>query len=214
MAKSGRPIVPKVEPVKERIETETTDKDPIARCSFPLTKEGSPAWDRMQERTRVQLRAFGITEAGAVSPSADATAAGGALAASLTRVTIDTLDRLGVALAMRVSGAPYAVARSVAFTSDERESLTPVTERVLAKYVTTAFLKYEDEAALVLLLVSIGAGKVTVLREAVAASRPRVAPTPYRGMGQSNPDRSTAFNEAAPGPIPEPQQTVENQAPL
>jgi hypothetical protein len=83
-------------------------------------------------------------------------------------VIYDALSSVTVALAQR-NGYTAAQAELARVTAEEKAVLGAPTAAVLNKYIGPVG-KYQEEAALLMLLASITAGKVTALRAAAAAA--------------------------------------------
>jgi hypothetical protein len=139
--------------------SEGTTSPASPRLSVQLTADGKGiAWDRMRPQTQEQLRALLGTAPGAAAAT---TAAADAFDPALCAVAYDALSTLMVGLARR-SGYTEDAAGVLRFTADEKAVLAEPTAKVLNKYVPAG--KYQDELMLGVLLTTIIAGKLTMLR--------------------------------------------------
>ena len=141
--------------------TSAAETSPAApRLSVQLTTDGRIAWDRMRPQTQEQLRA-----ALAGSPLASVTTsdapAPDAFDPALCAVAYDALSTLMVGLARR-SGYTEDQAVVMRFSDAEKDALGGPTSKVLNKYLPAG--KYQDELMLGVLLTTIIAGKLTMLR--------------------------------------------------
>lgn len=155
--------------------TDTTGAAPaVARMSVQLTPEGRIAWDRIRPATREQLArvladpAVSQQLGGVAVPVTASAPAAGTIQPEFCGVIYDALSQVTVALAQR-NGYTPAQAELARVTADEKAALAAPTAAVLNKYIGPVG-KYQEEAALLMLLASVTAGKVTALRAAAAAA--------------------------------------------
>lgn len=151
---------------------DTTTSPASPRLSVQLTADGKGiAWDRMRPQTQEQLRALLGTAPGATSVAP----VGDTFDPALCAVAYDALSTLMVGLARR-SGYTEDAAGVLRFTAEEKGVLAEPTAKVLNKYVPAG--KYQDELMLGVLLTTIIAGKLTMLRRSaqVIHMAPRAVP--------------------------------------
>ena len=131
------------------------DKEQIPRITIPLTADGAPLWSRMREETKGKVLTF--LKAHGAPPEAD----GPTFDPLVISAVYEALGALAV-LAAVTSGHTKESSAQMRLTDEEKKILTPVTQKVLAKY-GQSIVKYQDEAALALVLYSVFQGKIAKL---------------------------------------------------
>lgn len=131
------------------------DSDTLPRLSIPV-RNGSIAWDQMRDTTKDKLRALLANEpASTIAPDA------GGFDDGLCAVLYGALSSVAVAVA-RKQGYPREAAAVLAFTPDEIATLSPLTAKVLNKWIPLG--KYGDEMQLALALSGVVIGKAMQLQ--------------------------------------------------
>jgi len=137
-------------------------KESIPRLTIPLTPEGAPLWDRMRAETADKVRSFlrvhGITEGTASDAPPDA------FEPMVVHALYNALGGLAVVAAV-ARGNTRDSAEVMRFTPAEMEQLTPLTQRLLAKY-GGSLVKWQDECALAIVLITMTQAKIARLQRA------------------------------------------------
>lgn len=144
------------------------------RLSVQLAADKSSIdWSAMKPETRDTLRQLLASpeaqrELGVPAPSPGATEGAPDLpTAALMGPLFDALGLMLVGLAQR-AGYTETQARVLLFSVDEKDTLVPLTSKVLDKYFPDGFGAYQDEIALAVVAGGITMRKLTLLRESTA----------------------------------------------
>lgn len=144
----------------------STPESPVERLSIPL-RHGAVDIESMRATTKDRLRSI-LTDpelAGKLGIAGQAVAAGESLFdPSVCGILYDALGKIAFAFAVKSGYTPES-ARNLLFTVSEKESVSPLTARVLDKWIPFSG-KYRDEAMLAVALFGIINGKVAMLQKA------------------------------------------------
>lgn len=146
--------------------TEAGDPQPAKtaapRLSLPLTDDGTAIdWDRVRDAEKAR-RIVGLGADTKTSATSEL------FGSELIGVALDSLSMVAVAMA-RANGYRTEAADVLRFTTDEKATLVPRIEKVLAKYAPTLG-EYEDEIALAATAGMIVVGKVVSLRRSATVT--------------------------------------------
>lgn len=186
---------PKPDPARA-VESETRkdpEKEIDARLSLPLDKDGRVRLDSMRESSKDKLKGLLADTALAKSLGLSSSAAGPGLTPDLMYPLVAGLSIIETLIVGKATGAPREIVnRVVPYSREEADLLAPALAKVLDKYAGAFLGKYQEEAALAGLLISITFLKVSLVREETAkSSGPRGIVVPITG------------EPAAPAPAPD-----------
>src|SRR5262245_20614115 len=141
------------------------DKETIPRLTIPLTADGAPLWDRMRSETKDKVKTF-LRDHGTPVDASQAPAE--TFDPLVVHALYEALGALSVLSAVAL-GHTRESSEVMRFSLEEKQRLTPYTQRVLAKY-GASIAKYQDEAAL-------GLVPITTYQAKAASLVPRTRPT-------------------------------------
>lgn len=188
--------VPAPVPESSTVAAETgADDKSIGPLTIRFGPDGRPNWESMRADTKAKFRQV-LADPGAREILADAGLSAPSIASTVTAPPslvpdelIDGIYRGLETVTMIAAGrmypalAPAQIKDAVAWTDDERARVRPSTARVLAKYGAAWLIKYGDECALAMALVSILGAKAANVA-ALAGQAPRGS-TPVPTSGKS-----------------------------
>ncbi len=153
-----------------------------ARLNIPLDKDGKPLLGNMRETSREKLRELLPELQRAIGGTSAATSGAMALPPELMYPLVHGLSIMGVLVVGKLTKAPREmVERLVPFTPDESKAVAPALAAVLNKYGGSMLTKYQEEAALLGLVVALGMQKVSAVREEMDRAKPRLTIVPIAG---------------------------------
>jgi len=132
----------------------------IPRLTIPLTPDGAPLWDRMRDETKGKVKAFLRDHAPRGEEAAGASSSFDPL---VVHALYDALGSLAVVAAI-ASGHTRASSEQMKLTIEEKQILTPATQKVLDKY-GASISRYQDECALALVLFAVYQAKIAKLEK-------------------------------------------------
>lgn len=169
--KTARSATPaKSEPISAPA-VETGKDSPIdARLAIPLDRDGRVLVDNMRDSSRAKLKELFQNKALAkeLGISPDESPATMALPPQLMYPLISGLSIFETLIVAKATRAPREIVeRIVPYSREEAQLLAPALAGVLEKYSGTFLVKYEKEAALAALLVSMTINKIALVQEAM-----------------------------------------------
>lgn len=183
------------------------DHDLAPRFSFPTTRDGKQiAFKKLQPRKKDELRQLLSdpalpAELGITLPALGSAApAGQGLEAFPPELCGVLYDALSMVLAWYVQnhrGATPEQAEAIKFTTADKAKVNEPTAKVIDKYFPGGLNKYGEEAALLVALGTVAAGKLTTIRAITPSSAAAVPPPPAAAPGpQLVPPANTDFSPA------------------
>lgn len=153
--------------------------------------DGSLDVERMKDGTRAQLRDV-FTNPRTVREFGAATVPGAAAPAfppAVSQAIVNLLSGVEMLAISKITKAPAdIIKRVVPYDENEVKMLTPPIDALLTKYGGTAFAKYGDEVALVLILSTLFTAKLAAVRQLMANQGATTT-----DQGQQSQDGGAAF---------------------
>lgn len=165
-----RPEPAKSEPISASAAEPAKDSPIDARLAIPLDSEGRVLLDNMRESSREKLKELlsnrDLATKLGIGAAESASAPSMALPPQLMYPLISGLSIFEVLIVAKATNAPRdIVERVVPYSRDEAMLLAPALAGVLEKYSGQFLVKYQEEAALAALLVSMTVNKIALVRE-------------------------------------------------
>lgn len=155
------PVVPGPKPIP------AGEHDLAPRLSVPVSTDKTRiAYDRLQDKTREQLRTVlsdpALFAQLGIAGDVPAVVGPDGTPPELCGYVWDLVSVIFMTWAKREQYTPAQV-QTLAFTDKEKETLNPLTAKLIDKWLPGGFGKYQDEMALGLTVTMIISGKLTAL---------------------------------------------------
>lgn len=148
-----------------------------SRASFTLTPRGTVAWDRVQEKSKAQLRVIVsdpefASQVGVAAPAVTGAQAGPMFDDATLGLVIGQLSRIKVQAA-QAAGYPAHIAQIEAYTPDEAKRLGDRGTAVLNRYAAPYLGKHPELVMFVTELATVEISKVLLMRQTFANEQAR-----------------------------------------